>query len=84
MMAEGRRSRRLCKCKRGWGFDIGGGGNPMMGAWWEDMMSRCTIGVNWLAWWFVVHDRIGSKMWASEVRGSIGVWYLGWSSIGLI
>ena len=56
----------------------------MMGAWWEDMMSRCTIGVNWLAWWFVVHDRIGSKMWASEVRGSIGVWYLGWSSIGLI
>ena len=66
------RSRCLCKCERGWSFVEGGGvkGKPlMMRAGWE-VMSRCTIVVNWLV---VV---VG-------VRGAIVVMKLGWCSIGL-
>ena len=72
-MAEGR-SRRLCKCERGWASDIGGGGNPLVRAGCgETLMSRCTIVVNWLAWSFVVQVGVGSMVWAFEVRGPIGV-----------
>ena len=72
-MAEGR-SRCLCKCERGLGFDIGGGGNPLVRAGCgETLMSRCTIVVNRLAWSFVVQVGVGSMVWAFEVRGPIGV-----------
>ena len=71
-MAEGR-SRRLCKCERGWAFHIGGGGRPLMRAGWETVMSRCTIVVNWLDWSFVVQVGAGSMVWAFEVRCPIVV-----------
>ena len=65
------RSRCLRKCERGWSFVEGGGvkGKPLlMRAGWE-VVSRCTIVVNWLV--------------VVGVRGAIVVMKLGWRSIGL-
>ena len=79
------RSRCLCKCERGWSFVVGGGvkGKPlMMRAGWE-VMSRCSIVVNWLFWSFVAKVGVGRMVWTFGVRGAIGVKKLGWCSIGL-
>lgn len=77
------RSRCLCKCERGWGFVEGGGSESLMRrAGWE-VMSRCSIVVNWLFWSFVAKVGVGRMVWTFGVRGAIGVKKLGWCSIGL-
>ena len=79
------RSRCLCKCERGWGFVEGGGvkGKPlMMRTGWE-VMSRCSIVVNWLVLSFVAKVGVGRMLWTFGVRGAICVKKLGWCSIGL-
>ena len=77
------RSRCLCKCERGWGFVEGGGSESlMMRTVWE-VMSRCSIVVNWLVLSFVAKVGVGRMLWTFGVRGAICVKKLGWCSIGL-
>ena len=60
----------LCKCERGRGFVEGGGvkGKPLMRAGCE-VMSSCTIVVNWLIWSFVAQAGVGGMVWTFGLRG---------------
>ena len=53
------RSRCLCKCERGWGFVEGGACEPLMRRAGLDVMSRCTIVVDWLVSSFVAKVGVG-------------------------
>ena len=77
------RSGCLCKRERGWGFVEGGGSEPLMMRAGCDVMSRCTIVVDWLVSSFVAQAGVRHMVWAIEVRGAIGVKKLGWCSIGI-